>query len=616
MSGISALERLMFTVGLHDMVSDPLNNINRTLTGVRRNATSGFDAIRGGAVGLGASFLSIKTLMEPVYEMDNALGEVRSLGVIEQELDTLKTSALNFSVAYGESAADFVKSSYDIQSAIGGLTNGELASFTEASNILAKGTKADAATITGYMGTMYGIFGQQAEQMGKAEWVQQLTGQTAAAVQMFKTTGQEMSGAFTALGANAQSAGIKLSEQMAILGTMQATMSGSEAGTKYKAFLSGVGTAQEKLGLTFTDSAGRMLPMLQILDKIKGKFGDVLSVAESDALKQAFGSDEAVSLIKQLMGNTDGLNDSLTKLGRITGMKNAEDMAKAMVDPWEQFEAATIGVRIAFGSALLPTINDVLAKLTDGLTVIMGWTQEFPHLTKAIGLTTLGVLLLGGAVGLMAIVVGISRTAWAGLIVIMAILKAGVWLVVAPLAGLVALWGLLTAAVAAGTMPIWGAFLLFVGVVGIVGRLIYLVGEVTGLWDWMTKVMADTWWGQPILDLFDLLGKQLNWWWEKLKSIVGSIGELMGWLGEDISPKVIPEMPSLTGGQISTIDDLPDISGLDALTTNRPNTGAAREHVTEMLKGGGGTNWGGVTIHTNGGMTPAQLEQWAALNGG
>src|SRR5690606_188378 len=124
-------------------------------------------------------------------------------------------------------------------SAIGGLVNGELAKFTEASNILAKGTKADAGTITAYMGTMYGIFQDQAIKMGKAEWVQMLTGQTAEAVRMFKTSGAEMSSAFTSLGANAQSAGIDMAEQMAVLGTLQATMSGSEAGTKYKSFLNG-----------------------------------------------------------------------------------------------------------------------------------------------------------------------------------------------------------------------------------------------------------------------------------------------------------------------------------------------------------------------------------------
>ncbi|WP_206196936.1 hypothetical protein [Zooshikella ganghwensis] len=80
----------------------------------------------------------------------------------------------------------FVRASYDIQSAIGGLTGQELSQFTKASGVLAAATKADTATITNYMGTMYGIFSEQAEVMGKANWVNMVAGQTASAVQMFK----------------------------------------------------------------------------------------------------------------------------------------------------------------------------------------------------------------------------------------------------------------------------------------------------------------------------------------------------------------------------------------------------------------------------------------------
>ena len=36
--------------------------------------------------------------------------------------------------------------------------------------------------------------------MGKSKWVEQVTGMTATAVQAFKTTGTEMSAAFTSIG--------------------------------------------------------------------------------------------------------------------------------------------------------------------------------------------------------------------------------------------------------------------------------------------------------------------------------------------------------------------------------------------------------------------------------
>lgn len=601
MAGVSALEKLMFTVGMRDNVSRPLANINKTLGGVKQNANAGFDAIRGGAVGAGASFLSIKALMQPVYDMDRALGEVRSLGTAEKELQTLKKTALDFSIQYGKSAADFVRSSYDIQSAIGGLTNGELAKFTEASNLLAAATKADAATITGYMGTMYGIFQDQATKMGKAKWVEMLTGQTASAVQMFKTTGAEMSSAFTSLGANAQSAGVQLSEQMAILGTLQATMSGSEAGTKYKSFLAGVGTAQKKLGLEFTDSQGRLLPMLDILGKLQGKFGDTLSVAESDALKQAFGSDEAVSLIKLLMTQTDGLNKSITTLSRNTGMAKAEEMATAMVDPWEQFEAATQGVRIAFGSALLPTVNSVLGTLTDGLTTVMAWTQEFPHLTKAIGLATLGILLLGGAVAVMSIVIGIGRMAWAGMLALFTVGR-GVLFALTIATGLFT-HGLkllratvlaITIVTAALTSPLWLTVAIIGAIVAAVAAGIYYLGDWLGWWEKIGAWFSNTEWGAGLLEWIDDTKTAIS-------DLIDSLNILDGFSFDSLNP----------------FSDGPEITGMDTgpAANNAP---PVRESIREIMSGTGGASnyWGGVTINADGGMSPADLEQWQQLQGG
>ncbi|MCD8522565.1 MAG: phage tail tape measure protein [Saccharospirillaceae bacterium] len=638
---VSALQKLMFTVGMTDNVSKPLSRINNTLTGVKKNANAGFDSIRGGAFGLGASYLAIETLMKPVYNMEAALGEVRSLSVAEKELQTLKRTALSFSIAYGESATDFVRSSYDIQSAIGGLVNGELATFTEASNILAKATKADAATITNYMGTMYGIFADSANKMGKAQWVQMLTGQTALAVQMFKTTGQEMSGAFTAVGANAQAAGISLAEQMAVLGTLQATMSGSEAGTKYKAFLAGVGNAQKALGLQFTDSSGRMLPMLNILDKLKGKFGESLSVAESDTLKKAFGSDEAVSLVKLLMNQTDGLNASITKLGRNTGMDNARDMAKAMVDPWEQFQAVTEGLRIAFGSALLPAVNDVLKSLTDGLTVVMGWTQEFPHLTKWIGLATLGVLLLGGVVGAMSIIVGVARAAWAGLLAVkmagpaiwMALTFAGGKLISALSFMRIKLLQLIFTFVM-GSAPLWATVLLIGLIVAAVVAGIYYLGKWLGWWDkianWLT---TNTDWGEPLLAffdslfsavgnlfssfdnladfefdwsgldtrIFDIVGDKINGLIDKLKNLFSF--DFANWSADfswsDLNP-------------FSSSSDIPEVDANSTVSY----VPSARESVIGMMKGSGGNHWGGVVINAENGMSPADLEHWSMMQGG
>lgn len=426
----AATSQLDFILRLVDQVSAPAAKVSKQLMDVAEVGKTGFMQMGAGVAGVVGSAIALQEAMAPALDQQRALGEVKSLGVAQEALDELSRKSLEFSVAYGENAQAFVRSAYDIQSAIAGLTGSQLSAFTNASNVLAKATKADAATVTSYVGTMYGIFKNQADAMGKAEWVENLAGQTGLAVQMFKTTGQQMSDAFTAVGANATSAGIGLSEQMAILGTLQATMSGGEAGTKYKSFLAGVGGAQEKLGLAFTDSHGRMLPMLQILDKLKVKFGDTLNVAESDELKKAFGSDEAVGLIKLLMSDTAGLTNNMEQLGKVKGMEQAEMMAQAMVDPWERFGSAVEAVRIAFGQTLLPVLNPLMERLAEGAGTLQRWVGMFPNIARWLGYLTLGVLGLVAAAG--------ALTVLGGLFSVLSVLASPIALIVIGVVALVA----------------------------------------------------------------------------------------------------------------------------------------------------------------------------------
>ena len=361
---MSALQKLLFAIGVSDEASGKMLGIQRAVDKTCSTAKTSFGGLTsalGGALSAGA----LSGMIGPARAFNKSVNEVASLGTDTTALDALQKASKQFVMSYGGDAAEIVSSAYDIKSAIAGLQGTELASFTVASATLARATKADAGTITAYMGTMYGIFKQQADKMGKAQWVEQMAGRTALAVQMFKTTGMEMSSAFTALGANAQAAGISAQEQIAVLGMLQSTMGGSEAGTKYKAFLAGVGNAQKELGLKFTDKSGNMLGMDRILEKIRGKFGDTLSVKESDMLKKAFGSDEAVSLIKLLLTQTGDLKQNIADLGQVNNMDKAQEMARTMSGVWGRLSGSWQAVRISFGQRLLPTINIVVGKLAD-----------------------------------------------------------------------------------------------------------------------------------------------------------------------------------------------------------------------------------------------------------
>lgn len=559
---MSALQKLMFAIGVSDQGSAKILGFQKAIDRTCRSVRQDFEGIKAGALSAAGAGMSLYQMVNPAVDFNRAVGEVRSLGTGEDALAYLQTSAKQFAVQYGGSAAEVVRSSYDIQSAIAGLEGKELGTFAMASATLAKGTKADAATITAYMGTMYGIYKQQADKMGRAQWVEQLAGRTAYAVQIFKTTGMEMSAAFTALGANAQAAGISAQEQMAVLGMLQSTMSGSEAGTKYKAFLAGVGSAQKELGLKFTDKSGNMLGMDTILEKIKGKFGDTLSVKESDQLKKAFGSDEAVSLIKLLLNDTTNLKKNIADIGRINNMDQAKKMAQSMTDVWARLGGAWDVVRITFAQRMLPTIEKVTDKIVGFLKYIQKCMDIAPGLTGKLGLIVVGAIALAGVMGILGLVVAANKLAFLGLTTIFGPLigllgklkmlfvfvKAAVW--VFAFAG--TYLAMVFKMMAVGALK-FGAALLANPITWVVLGIMALVGAVVALvyyWSDLVAWFSNTSWGQALITMF----QDLRQWWNDLtasftdgtwiQTLMGlldtlmaplrSLGDGIGWIGEKL----------------------------------------------------------------------------------
>jgi len=442
---ISKLEKLLFSVSLIDKVSGPVGKIMRNVDRMTRHTSSGFLKLGIGIAGIAGAGRLLGGLLNPIKDMMSALGEVRSLGVTETVLKNLQNTALRSSIKFGENAAAFARASYDIQSAIGGLEGNQLAKFTNASAVLAKATKSNVATITDYMGTMYSVFEKTAIKMGKSNWVEMVAGQTAKAVEIFKTTGSKMAESFSNLGEMATVSGVSMANQMAIMGTLGASMSGSEAATKYKAFLAGAGKAQKALGLQFTDSHGRLLPMLEVLAKIRGKYGALDTLAEKGAIHKAFGSKEALALILSLSGKTTNLKNSMEELSNIKGMENATLMALQMTNSWERMSSGFTAIKTRIGEQLMVVLNPLMNMVADFTDKLVRWSTMFPNVTRVIGFATLGVIALIAAVGALTMLGGTL------------LLFKGLWIAVAFSAGMVftPVMGIIAAVVALGVGAVW-----------------------------------------------------------------------------------------------------------------------------------------------------------------
>jgi len=654
--------RLDFILALTDKVTAPLGKVKMGFSELTEQSEKNIKTMGMGLAGVTGAFVGINESLQPALEMNRALGEVKSLGVAEDALSALNQKALEFSVNYGENARDFVASAYSIEGAIKGLTGSQLATFTNTSNLLAKATKSDAETMGAYVGTMYNLFKGQADVMGKGEWVEKLGGQTALAVQLFRTDGAQLKDAFKEVGSIATAAGVDIAEQFAVIGSLSSTMEGGDAGGRYKAFFENLGAASEKMGLKFTDSNGKALPMLQIMDKLQGKLGDLTSASASAKLMEAFGG-EGAQVISSLAKDTDRLRNGMEKLGKVRGLEDAQKMAMDMVDPWQQFGAAVEALRIAFGQALIPILTPLMAKLSGIAGTMTRWTQMFPNITRVIGIVTLTILALIAAMSLLTFAIGAGRMVWLSMVTVWKVVQlvslrtTAVFLLqkafmlgyITVVYGLTAVLGLLRGVMLLWQGAIWlvNAALLANPVVWIVIGVMALVAAVIAAvvyWDeWTAALMnseAFKWVSDQLTALSDWFASMGGWAgmakaaWDGIVAIfhtaINGLIEMLNKIpGVDIETRfgAMPEVPGTDIG-VNTLDSAAAAqraqqtinAAIPSLSPARPNAVPQGGLLTSIQNNNSSQNKGmhveKVEIHNSKPMTSLEMENMVAMSVG
>ncbi len=366
-----------------------------------------------GALAQGAADKTVRALsglLTPVVANQAALGELSSLGI--KDLGALTSAAQRFSAQWaGTTEAQFISAAYDIKSGIASLTDEGVAQFTTLAALTAKATKATTAEMTSLFATGYGIFKDLYGNMSDLQFGEMFSAGIAAAVQQFKTTGSGMSQALTTLGAAASTAKRPFEEQLAVLGMLQATMPGGEAGTKYKAFMQAAARAGTTLGLSFVDANGQLLGMVDILERLRGKYGDTLDAIEKQQIQKAFGSDEAVALIDLLYGKVDALRGNITTLNTAMGqgVVFTEGMARAMNDDLGASLAVlnqNIEITKGFiGDQLAPLIKAFIPSVQDWVAGLQSFSKTHPTLTR---LAVLFAALAAAALSVIAPILSVA----------------------------------------------------------------------------------------------------------------------------------------------------------------------------------------------------------------
>ena len=379
-----AIQGLEYIISLNDQLSAPLKGVMKTIDDLGKRGEDAMRRIGLGTAGIIATGAAMKNALDPAIDFNRALNEIKATGREQAGLDKITDFALDFSATYGGAATDVVSSTNEIARAIDGLTDSELVAFSKSSNILAKATGSDVKAMGSYISQLYGIFGDEAAKIGKEKWVEQISAQATVTANKFKSSGESLMQAYTNLGSSAKDHGIKTAEQFAVIGNLQNVFEGGLAGTKYAAFLSGAVKAQSKLGLSFLDSQGKMLPMIDILEKIKGKYGE-LNSENLYELQKAFGTKEAAQVINNLLPKIDTLKADIAEIDKMKTLEDAMAISKTVTDSWMRFTAIFQNIKIAIGTQILAKLEPVMNRIADMGQEFTNWLRAYKNIARWIG---------------------------------------------------------------------------------------------------------------------------------------------------------------------------------------------------------------------------------------
>lgn len=409
--------RIMGSSNLAGTMSEAVSQMDRFKASAKNLMKIGGAMLGVGSAMAGFSLLTVKSTTATT----KALGEMASLGF--KDLASLELAAKQFSNQFASTTkSEFISAAYDIKSGIASLSDIAVGEFTKIAALTAKATKATVADMTSLFASGYGIYKDFYKDLSDFEFGELFSGGISAAVQAFKTTGPEMAGAISNLGAVATSALVPMEEQLSVLGMLQATMSGSEAGNRYRSFLKSAAEAGEQLGISFMDANRKLLPIPQVLEKIRGKYGETVDAVERMELQKAFGRIEALATVELLMPKIDALKGNISSLGQAmqTGTGTTLKMATAMnVDLSAILGILSQRVRNSFeqiGKTILPVVVPIVAAVSEAAIAFQKWGQSHPMLLKL----GMGVALIGGAVlamvGGLALAGGMFQLSMAGII--------------------------------------------------------------------------------------------------------------------------------------------------------------------------------------------------------
>ncbi len=265
--------------------------------------------------------------------------------------------------------------------------------------------------------------------------------------------------AFKFAGPVASSAGVSFETSgaaMALMGNagIQAEMAGTAlrgAITKLVNPSAAASKTMAALGISATDSTGRLRPLDQIIEQLAPHADN------TGAIMKIFGQRAGPAMSALISQGADALREMTTALEQSggTAQEIADKKLAGLTGAWTKLKSATEGVLIEIGDRLSPVLERLAAILTDRiLPAVRGALEAFDRLSPGMQTAAVAATAVTAALGPLLIVVGGVTAALTPLLpVLVALGKTK-----AVVAGLAAVKTVLAAVGITATMT-WGAIL-------------------------------------------------------------------------------------------------------------------------------------------------------------
>ena len=217
--------------------------------------------------------------------------------------------------------------------------------------------------------------------------------------------------AFKFAGPVARSAGISFEQSgaaMALMGNagIQAEMAGTAlrgAITKLVNPSNEAATTMAELGISATDSEGRLRPLDEIIEQLAPHADN------TGAIMQIFGQRAGPAMAALVSQGADALREMTTALEQSggTAQEIADKKLAGLTGAWTKLKSATEGVFIEIGSRLSPVLERLAALLTDRvLPAVRGALEAFDRLSPGMQTAVIAATAVTAALGPLLIVVG------------------------------------------------------------------------------------------------------------------------------------------------------------------------------------------------------------------